>query len=272
MALGMGLSGFRVLSVAVLVAIGVSYSGVASAHALLVQPVPRDQTDTKLKMGPCGGDATNGPLVKKAPVIQYQPGATIDIDYKETIGHQGCYLFQLSTTGDDKNFTMLKLPGGANAQVADPAGAGGNLKTQLVLPAGVTCQNCTLRLIQVMLGANCAANQDPTATSNYYSCADIRIGDFSDAGAVMDAGPPNFDASTQDPAESGEGSTTTPTDGGGNTSSSSGDDNGATPSSRNLQAGKGDDCSIGFGAPAGLSAFVTAGIAAMAMLRRRKKS
>jgi hypothetical protein len=262
MALGKGLKGFSALAVALLV----GAPSIAGAHSLLVKPVPRDTTDTLLKMGPCGGSAAAGPLTKKAPVEQYQPGATITVDFKETVAHQGCYLFRLSTTGDDKNFQVLK-------QVADPAGAGGNQSTTLTLPAGVTCMNCTLQLIQVMLGANCAATQDPTATSNYYSCSDIRIGNFTDAGAIVDAGMPDYDAaSTDEPGSSSSGSTTTPTDGGGSTKDEDDDGLGAGPSSRNLQAGKGDDCSIAFGAPAGVSAFVSAGIAVMALLRRRKKS
>jgi hypothetical protein len=261
MALGKGLKGFSALAVALFV----GAPSIANAHSLLVKPVPRDTTDTKLKMGPCGGDAMNGPLTKKTPVEQYQPGATITVDFKETVGHQGCFLFRLSSTGDDKNFQVLK-------QVADPAGVGGNMSTQLTLPAGVTCQNCTLQLIQVMLGANCAATQDPTATSNYYSCSDIRIGNFADAGALMDAGMPDYDASsTDEPGSSSSGSTTTPTDGGGNTKDEGDEDDGFTPS-RNLQAGKGGDCNVGFGDATDVSLFAMVGFGAMAMLRRRKKS
>lgn len=272
MGLGKGLKGFGALSLSVMgVTLGaiVGTPSVASAHALFVNPVPRDTTDTKLKMGPCGGDAMNGPLVKKQPVVQYAVGAKIMVDFKETVAHQGCYLFQLSTTGDDKNFTMLKLGDGVtNAQVNDPAGNGGNQKVELQLPAGVMCQNCTLRMIQVMLGANCAANQDPTATPNYYSCVDVRIGDFQDAGAIMDAGPPDFDASSSDEPDT-DGPTTEPTDGGGKTSSSS-SGNGAT--GRRLPNNDGGGCNVGIGTTSGVSLFLSAGIAAMAFLRRRKKS
>lgn len=261
MALGKGLKGFSALVVALIV----GAPSVANAHALFVKPVPRDTTDTLLKMGPCGGSAAAGPLTKKAPSEQYTPGAMITVNFKETVGHQGCYLFQLSPTGDTGPWTTLK-------QVADPAGAGGNQSTQLQLPNGVTCMNCTLRMIQVMLGADCAQNQDPAATSNYYSCADVRIGTFADAGAVVDAGQGDFDAaSTDEPGSSSSGSTTTPTDGGGNTKDDGDDDLGAGPSSRNLQAGKGGDCNVGFGDATGASLFITAGFGALAMLRRRKK-
>jgi hypothetical protein len=261
MAVGKGLKGIGLFAVALLA----SAPSIADAHALLVKPVPRDTTDTLLKMGPCGGSMANGPLTKKAPVEQYMPGQMITVDYKETVGHQGCYLFQLSSTGNDQNFTTL-------LQVNDPGGNQGVLQAQVKLPNGVTCANCTLRVIQVMLGAACAANQDPTNTSNYYSCADVRIGNFTDAGAVMDAGMPNFDAASQDePGSSSSGSTTGPTPDGGNVKEPGDEDPGFTPS-RNLQAGKGDDCTVGFGTTTGVSAFMTAGIAALAMFRRRKKS
>ncbi len=258
MGLGKGLTGFRVLAVAALV----TAPSVAYAHALLTKPTPRDLTDDKLKMGPCGGDAQMGPLLKGQVVAQYEAGATIDVGFKETIGHQGCYQLRLSSTGDDKNFQLLK-------QMPDPAGidGGGTYSTTLKLPDGVTCQNCTLQLLQLMNGAPCTANQDPATSAQgvYYSCADIRIGDFPDAGPVADAGPDPDD----DAGSSSGGPKTTPTDGGGKTTSDG--DDGAT-SSRNLRAGAGDDgCSVGWGATGGLSFFVSAGIGAMALLRRRRR-
>lgn len=268
-ALGKGLAGTRVFGSVVAGVFAVVVPSAVSAHALFVKPVPRTTSDQmmSLKVAPCGAAPDGVPKVKGQPVEQYQPGAMITVDFKETVSHQGCYLFQLSPTGDNGPWQTLK-------QVADPAGVGGNQSTQLQLPAGVTCQNCTLRMIQVMLGANCAATQDPTATSNYYSCADVRIGNFADAGIVMDAGAPDYDAATQsDEPASSSGSTTTPTPDGGNVKDED-DGSGAAPGSRNLQAGKGDDCNAGFGATdaTSVSFFVTAGLAAMAMLRRRKKS
>jgi hypothetical protein len=263
MAVGKVLQGIIALAAALLV----GAPGVASAHALLVKPVPRDTTDTKLKMGPCGGSTATGPLTKKAPVEQYAQGAAITIDFKETVNHTGCYLFRLSPTGDNGPWQVLK-------QVEDTGAIGGNLTTQVTLPAGVTCQNCTLQMIQVMNGG-CVANQDPAATPNYYSCADVRIGNFADAGAIVDAGMPDYDASSQDEPDGVEPDSTQP-DGGGTPNSGGGgeggDGNGAGPGSRNLQAGKGDDCNVGFGTTTGVSFFVTAGIAAMALLRRRKKT
>jgi hypothetical protein len=264
MAVGKGVAPFRVFG-GVLAALVLAPS-VASAHALLVKPVPRDITDTKLKMGPCGGSAATGPLTKKAPVEQYQPGATITVDFKETVNHTGCYLFRLSPTGDNGPWQVLK-------QVEDTGAIGGNLTTQLTLPAGVTCQNCTLQFIQVMNGG-CVANQDPTATPNYYSCADVRIGNFADAGAIVDAGMPDYDASSQDEPDGVEPDSD-PVGGpveGGTVNGGGGEGNSADPRSRNLQAGKGDDCSVGVGSTTGMSLFAIGGLAVFALLRRRKTS
>src|SRR5438552_10894338 len=107
---GKGLKGFRLLASVALVAA----PSIAFGHSLLVNPVPRDTTDTKLKMGPCGGDAVNGPLLKKQPVAQYDAAATVNIVWKETVQHGGCYQLQLSKSGDDKNFQIL-------SQIDDPS-------------------------------------------------------------------------------------------------------------------------------------------------------
>lgn len=260
MGTGKGLKGFRLLAVAALVAA----PSLTYAHALLVNPVPRDTTDTMLKMGPCGGDG-QVPLLKGQPVAQFDAGATINVSFKETIGHVGCYQIRLSSTGDDKNFQLLK-------QIDDPSASQGAQTAQVTLPPGVTCQNCTLQLLQHMRDnatvKTCDPDASPTATGTtlYHSCADIRIGDFPDAGPVAEAGPGDSDGG----GSSSGGTTTVPTDGGGKTTSDP--DNGAT-SGRNLRSGAGDDgCNVGWGATSGLSFFVSAGIGALALLRRRRRS
>jgi hypothetical protein len=260
MALGKGLAGFRVLAAALLV----MAPGLAYGHALLLNPAPRTNNDDLTKSPPCGANT----LVKGAPVAQFDAGATIRVGWRETVGHTGCYQLRLSSTGNDQNFTLITQ---VNDPAGPPMGQTMDFDASIKLPDGVTCQNCTLQLLQLMNGAPCSANQDPATSAQgvYYSCADIRIGNFNDAGPIAEAGPdPDPDDDAGGTSSSG-GTTTTPTDGGGKTSSSSG--SGAT-GSRNLRAGEGDDgCSVGFGATTGLSFFVSAGIAAMALLRRRKR-
>jgi hypothetical protein len=265
MALGKGLKGFRVLAVTLLVAA----PGIAYGHSLLVSPVPRDTTDTLLKMPNCGGSTATGPLMKGQPVAQYDAGATIPVVWKETIAHGGCFQLRLNSnpSGSDTNEGDFKIL----AQYSDPPAGTGTRDASVKLPAGVTCANCTLQLLQIMRAdnmASCPADASPNDITSvqtlYHSCADIRIGDFPDAGGLKDAGPPDEDASSQDDP----GSNTQPTDGGGNTSSSSG--NGAT--GRSLKPADDGGCNVGWGATSGVSFFVSAGIAVMALARRRRKS
>lgn len=265
MALGKGLKGFRVLAVA----LAVSAPSVAFAHARLTTPAPRVNTTagTQNKVEPCGALANGTAAPKGQPVAQFAAGATVQVSWTEDIDHRGCYQVRLSRSGNDNDFQILQ-------QVDDPDNPanGATFNANVKLPDGVTCQNCTLQLLQLMNGANpCAPDAAPASATQgvYYSCADIRIGTFTDAGPIAEAGPtPENDAGG---TSSSGGSTTTPTDGGGNVSDPD-DENGATPSSRNLQAGKGDDCSVGFGATTGVSFFMSTGIAVMALIRRRKKS
>jgi hypothetical protein len=259
--------GFRLVAVAVLVTV----PSVAYAHALLVSPTPRDTTDTKLKMGPCGGDVVMGPLLKGQPVVQYDAGATVNIAWKETIAHGGCYQLRLNATGNDKNQADFTLLG----QYADPAVGTGASDAGVKLPDGVTCANCTLQLLQIMRtdSGACPANAAPMPIAGqqslYYSCADIRIGDFPDAGDLKDAGVPDFDASSQDEPDGG-GPTTTPTDDGGTPSSSG--DNGAGTTRKPAVSPSDDGCSVGWGSGSGFAFFVSAGLGAMALLRRRRRS
>jgi hypothetical protein len=188
---------------------------------------------------------------------QYEAGAQIQVSYQETIDHVGCYQFALDTTGTDTNFVPL-------AQVVDPAGTPANtIRTQtLQLPPGVTCERCTLQIRQLMKTQQdpmCAPDANPNGanTSTYYSCADIRIGNFPDAAPSM----PVPDAGTVDPTgEDPPGSEESPF----NPQSSSG--------GRNLRAGAGDDgCSVGWGATTGIPAIAAVGFGVLMMLRRRRR-
>ena len=248
----MGLKGIGLF----VIALGVAAPQIASAHARLITPKPRNN-DPGIKTGPCGG------VARTATPTTYSVGATVTVNWEETIGHQGCFQIALSEA-NDQNFTLLK-------QINDPAGGGPSTKyTETVtLPAGVTCDACTLVMRQLMQGAPCPNNADPAlaAQGTYYSCADIKIVE-GDAGPVDP--PDDEDGGTSSSSSSSSGGTTTvPTDGGGRTTDPDDDDDVAP--SRNLRAGQGDGCNVGSGAAGGVSFFVTAGIAVMALRRRRRR-
>lgn len=250
MGIGKGLAGLRLLAILGIVAVPTS----ALAHAHLTDPPSRPGTnDTTIKIAECGG------LPRSGSFVQYDPGATITVKFKETVGHVGCYQVKLGDK-DDSNWVTL-------TQINDPAGNQGDQQTSVKLPDGFMCESCTLQLRQLMNdGAGnpaCAADAGTASSGIYYSCADIRIGDFPDAAPSADAGTED-----EDGGSSSGGPTTVPTDGGGRTT----EDNGTSPS-RNLRAGAGDDgCNVGWGAPGGASLLASVGIGALAVLRRRRRS
>lgn len=137
----------------------------SQAHALLVSPVPRDNSDLhKDPNGPCGVAKTNSPSVLTA-------GSTLTVDWKETVNHQGCFLFDLSTDGD-KSWQLL-----ANVKHVSTGSTPRPYTAQVQLPAGVTCTNCTFRMRQIMYGLD--TDPCPPATipsgATYYSCADVTL-------------------------------------------------------------------------------------------------
>jgi hypothetical protein len=229
----------------------------ASAHAYVMQPPARDlvsQADKDArahKFGPCGGVGRIG------TPTQYEVGAEIEVKWEETIGHIGCYQIAFSPA-DDKNWVTL-------AQIDDPGNSQGVQSAKVKLPAGVSCKDCTLVVRQIMLNAICPPNAVPNATSagdTYFSCADIRVGDFPDAGPTM----PPVDGGTDDDDDgetSSGGVSTTPTDGGGKTSSGS----------RRLNSVDSDEgaCSVAYGATGGFSLVATAGLGLLALARRRRR-
>ena len=227
----------------------------AQGHAYVMQPVSRDTgianlDDRAHKTGPCGGSPRgNMPT-------QYAVGQEVEVKLQETIDHRGCFQVRFSAA-DDKDWVLL-------TQVDDPAGSPDDriVTMKAKLPDGVTCKDCTLQVLQLMTGAACPPNATPAPATTYYSCADIRVGDFPDAGPTM---PPADGGTDEEDDDAGSGVSTTPTDGGGKTGGSSG-------SRRLTPVDSGDGgCSIALGATSGFSLFASVGLGALALLRRRRR-
>lgn len=160
------------------VLMAVVLAGAGWGHARLKAPVPRNNSDAlKDPNGPCGAVARTGSNTV------YQVGNMVKVDFEETINHPGCFIISFSEQ-NDQNFTTLTTVK-HNGQGALPR----QYSAQAKLPDGVTCQNCTMQLIQVMLssydGGACLRNLP--GASNYYSCADIRV-QMPDGGMMPDAG------------------------------------------------------------------------------------
>lgn len=129
----------------------------ASAHAKLTSPIPRDpQSGGGNKMGPCG------PIAKQSTTTAtFNGGQTITVNWTEVINHPGRFLFAVSKD-QDKSFQNI-------ATVIDTKNSSGShdFTTTLQIP-NINCDNCTLQLIQSM-------EENPSAPTYYYSCADIKI-------------------------------------------------------------------------------------------------
>jgi hypothetical protein len=206
----------------------------------MTAPPPRDTGDAH-KTAPCGDSA------RTTTATPFDQGATITVEWEETISHQGCFQIALSTA-DDKNFTVLK-------QIDDPAGGAGTVYSEkITLPQNVTCPACTLVVRQLMLGAPCTQSpQNDLDASTYYSCADIRIG----AGAPSDAGAEDASTNTVIPD--------------GSASRGTADDSGAASATRHEPVVE-SACSIGRPGACGLPALASVFAVSVALLAKRRRA
>lgn len=109
-----------------------------------------------IKSGPCGTDARTAPTV-------LNPGATVTLQWEETINHPGRFEIYFSQA-NDAGWTLLKTVN----DTLDDNSVPHQYSTTVTLP-NVNCSGCTLQLIQVM-------TENPASPSLYYSCADIQLG------------------------------------------------------------------------------------------------
>jgi hypothetical protein len=184
-------------------ALTLSFVASAGAHIVMSGPPARDfgkpGADAH-KTGPCGGIARTGTYT------QYAVGQTVNVEFTETIDHRGCFQVLLSDA-NDANFQIL-------SQVNDPAGDVTPKKNTMsvMLPAGKTCQACTLSVRQLMINRACGPNQASiNAGDTYFTCSDICIGTTcppkTDAGAP---GPSDASAPVDDGGHSGHDAGTPP--------------------------------------------------------------
>jgi len=152
-------------------------TGTASAHVTLTSPPPRTLDN---KAGPCGANNSK----RGSKVTTFAPGATITVEWDETVDHPGHYRIAFDNDGDDV-FVNPKNPDDNYAFTlmdAIPDKAGGHYTQQITLPT-TPCANCTLQLMQIM------TTQVPY-NSFYYQCADIAIADGGNPGGPPPTTPP----------------------------------------------------------------------------------
>ncbi len=219
-----------------------STPSVAAAHFILEEPenwVEQSGLGDPQKTGPCGDEAPTRPT---GAITAYQTGQTITIRIDETIFHPGHFRVALVT--DDRSdlppmptVTPDSRSDCGSIPIMDPpvfpvladgllphtSPLTGIQEMEVTLPEGVTCDRCTLQIVQWMA--------EHAAPCFYYHCADLSISDV-----VVDSGPPAADAAVSsevDAASSSEidAATTTGTDSGARMDSGANRDAGLSASS-----------------------------------------
>ncbi|MGB3052456.1 MAG: SCE4755 family polysaccharide monooxygenase-like protein [Polyangiales bacterium] len=154
----------------------------ARAHLGLDVPASRYGPDT-LKTGPCGvagGERTTN-------VTYYEPGETIEVRWNEYVDHRGHYRIAFDDDGDDDFVdpaTMMELYSNDTVlldEITDNGQGERDYVATVTLPE-LSCDNCTLQVIQVMY------DKPPYTTPGndiYYQCADLVL---REAGTPPDAG------------------------------------------------------------------------------------
>lgn len=135
------------------------------AHIELDFPAPRW---TDQKAGPCG--KVDGGRTQTHTA--FQPGATITVEWTETIDHPGHFRVSFDPDGEDDfvdpaSFEELNSAPSVLVDGIEDKG-GGAYAVDVTLP-DVACEGCTLQLIQVM------TDKAPYGDGNdlYYQCADL---------------------------------------------------------------------------------------------------
>lgn len=145
--------------VILLLLVGISICGIspiiASAHIRLLpeEVIPRSSSDS-LKTAPCGG------VAKTAQPTILSPGASVTLNWEETIEHPGWFRIAFSPAADlgfDDHILLDRIPD-RNSYITSRF-----YSATVTLPQ-TTCTDCTLQLIQVMTDRSPPTN---------YTCADI---------------------------------------------------------------------------------------------------
>ena len=176
----------------------------ARAHLGLDVPTSRYGPDV-LKTGPCG----SGDGERTGNVTYYAPGETIEVVWDEYVDHPGHYRIAFDDDGVDDFVdpaTMMELYSNDTVLLdgIEDKGPGERRYMATVTLPNLTCENCTLQVIQVMY------DKPPYTTPGndiYYQCADLVL---RDGGA-----PPGPDAGTDAGTDPGPDAGTETDTGGG---------------------------------------------------------
>lgn len=172
----------------------------ARAHIELIDPPARYQlqggSDNGIKSCPCGLGGSNRVCNVAADgsdpdrserVSRFEAGSTITLRFEEFINHAGRFRVAFDPDGAD----MADFNANILTDLPDPPNASGMLwEIPVTLPA-VTCERCTLQLVQAMEVDQNTPIADPAPISSYYSCVDIEL-----------VAPGTLDGDSEEPGES----------------------------------------------------------------------
>lgn len=164
------------------------------AHIDLVAPVSRYVVNRAnggggSKSCPCGGPADyidsnrvcdvpaeqSHDANRSTKVTTFEAGSKITISLTEYIDHSGQFRVAFDPDGADmtdfNSNVLLNVPDDATKKGGS---ANAPYTFEVTLPM-MTCENCTLQVIQDMNGNTTTPVRDPSVDSTYYTCADIKL-------------------------------------------------------------------------------------------------
>jgi uncharacterized protein (TIGR03382 family) len=161
---------------ACLVALLVLAPATASAHIALIYPPPRTDLLKQPNCGVAGSPRSATPTV-------LAPGETITVQWNETINHTGHYRISFDPDGEDFTIPLSydDTTQDTNVLIDEiPDVAGQSAYTRDITLPDITCESCTLQVIQMM------TDKPPYGDGNdiYFQCADLALR----AGAGPDGG------------------------------------------------------------------------------------
>jgi hypothetical protein len=181
--------------------VALSVPTTASAHFKLVAPEAA-YTQTSLgdpqKSGPCGPTGDGGTATDKVTTVM--AGSMLTLTINETIYHPGHYRVAIAqdeaglppvpavmtgTTacGSAPIAANPTLPVLADGVLVHTSAFSGQQTAQIPIPAGMTCTNCVVQVVEFM--------SNHAAPCFYYHCARVNVtaaGGGTDAGVSGDAG------------------------------------------------------------------------------------
>lgn len=263
-------------------AIGVGAPTPASAHFILKTPaatMAQDGLGSPQKMAPCGDDGSGVP---SGMVTAFQTGQTITITIDETIYHPGHYRISIGKGGPgdipvepivtpgantpcgsvpiDKN---PKFPVLADGVFEHTKPFNGPQSITVTLPADVTCDHCTLQVLEFM--SNHALNNP--GGCYYHHCANISIsGGSSTTSGAGSAGTGSAGETSATSTSAGAGAGTTTTSGGAGGAGGAGGSSSSGPTT-NESSG----CAVNGASQSSSALGGFAGLFALAAFARRRR-